>query len=278
MSVWYVNDAWDDFFAADGGPVTRVDCSEGLPALDIDARDILSEPDVETLLPGGLALWPRGAAWGTPDGEAPSLGSTIANLTRAILAPFADLYRHAWQLTMESRSSTLVDSLDEWERDFGLPDPCATEPQSQDERRQILRSRVMELATITPSEVVRLAARLGFVVAIEEPDVFRVGESACGGIDELSGAALEQQWVVLVHDVPATRFEMGIGEVGVTRLLDFDSGILECAIRRVAPAWTYVVFNYAEQPIGPELVTEDGDIIVTETGPALVAPVMPGQI
>ena len=53
--------------------------------------------------------------------------------------------------------------------------------------------------------------------------------------------------------------------------LDFDHGGLECAIRNVAPAWTYVSFSNAEMPIALRLVTETGAVIVTETGNALIA-------
>lgn len=275
MSTWYVNTEWPEFWAVDGGPVTLVDCSEVSASLTIDARDVLSGPDVETLLPGGLALWPRGAAWGTPDGEAPSTQSVIANLTRALLAPFGDLYARAWRLVDEACTSTLVDSLDDWERDYGLPDPCVTEPQTIEQRKNSLAARVMRLATITPADVVKLAARLGYVVALEEPDAFRVGESSCSDLDELSDAALDQQFVIHIYDAPIRQFECGIGEVGVTRLLDFDHGALECAIRKISPAWTYPVFSNAELPIGYRLVTETGAVIVTETGRALIAPVMP---
>jgi len=278
MSTWHVNDEWTDFFAPDGGRVLLVDPDDGFLAPDIDPRDALSAPTVEGLLFSGLALWPRGSAWGTPDGEAPSTASRIAGLTRALLSTFVDLYAKAWRLTEESRAASLIDSLAEWETDFGLPSDCAGNSQSLDERLATLRARVARLATITPADVVRLAARLGYVVALEEPEAFLCGESACLGLGELSGAALDGQWVLLVRDAPFTQFEAGIGEAGADRLLDFDHGTLECEIRRIAPAWTVVVFNYAEHPIAPYLVTQSGARIVTETGKAIVMPVLASSL
>jgi len=272
MSTWFVNSEWAGFYPEDGGPVVAVDCSDVSTAFLIDTADALSAPEVETLLPVGLALWPRGAAWGSPDGEAPSTVSVIARLTRAILDPLARLYAMAWRLTEESRSATLVDSLDDWERDFGLPDPCATEPQSVEQRRANLAARVLSMATVTPADMVKLAARIGYVVALEEPEAFLAGEGTCLGLGELTDTALDQQWVMHVCDAPFSQFETGIGEVGVTRLLDFDYGVLECAIRRVSPGWTYVVFSYATRPSGYRLVTETGARIVTETGRGLIAP------
>lgn len=274
MSRHYVNSAWVDYYAIDGGPVTLVDCSEAEDGIVVDTRDVLSEPEVEMLLASGLALWPRGAAWGTPDGEAPSTTTTLAGLTRALLAPFADLYRRAWRISEESRPSTIVDSLADWEQEYGLPDPCVNVEQSEELRRKVLRARVRSLATITPADVVKLAASLGYVVALEEPISFLAGESGCGD-GEVASALLDLQWVVHLNDLPTTEFEAGIGEVGITRLLDFDIGTIECAIGRIAPAWTYPVFSLAPLPVGFVLTTETGAHIVTENGAALLAPFFP---
>lgn len=272
MSRWFVNDAWPDFYPPDTGPITFVDCADVAGDLVIDASDALADPEVETLLDAGLALWPRGAAWGSPDGEAVAGDSVIAKLTRALLSPFADLYRRAWRLSLESRSASLVDSLDDWETEFGLPDRCATEPQTVEQRRANLRAKVARLATITPADIVRLAARIGFTVAVEEPEALRAGESELGWLGEVSDTALEQQFTVHIFDLPVTQFEAGISETGVDRLLDFDIGVLACAVRRVAPAWTYPAFSIAPFTVPYLLVTEDGAPVVTETGAGLIVP------
>lgn len=278
MSTWHVNSEWADFHAVDGGPVTWIDATADFADPNVTAGDALTAPTVDDLLPSGLALWPRGAAWGTPDGEAPSLTSVFARLTSAILSVFADLYARAWRLTEEARSASIVDSLEEWEAEFGLPDPCSTGEMTAVDRMATLRARVAGLPSVTPADIVMLAARLGYVVAIEEPDAFITGVSSLAGLGELSNSDLEQQWVVIVREVPASQFEAGIAETGVTRLLDFDNGRLECAIRRIAPAWTRVVFNYAEQPIGLALETGDGSAIVTETGKVLVVSLLPSNL
>lgn len=266
MSEWTVNADWSDFLPPDLGPVTRVTVEDELVDLAIDPRDALAAPDVEDLLGAGLALLPQGAAWGTPDGEAASTTSVFAGLMRALLAPFATLYARAWQVSDESRAAAIVDSLDQWEADFALPEPCVTGAQTDAERRLAVRVKALRLATITPADVVELAARLGFIVAVEEPAAFLAGESACLGLGELSDTSLESQWVVHVRDVPATQFEAGIGEAGVTRLLDFEIGVLACAIKRIAPAWTYPFVSVAPLPRMAALGTETGAVLATETG------------
>lgn len=275
MSRHYVNAAWTDYYGGRGAVVTLVDCSAVDETVLIDTHDALSAPTVVDLEPAALALWPLGAAWGSPDGEAPAVDSVLAGLTRALLAPFADLYRRAWRVLEESRVATLVDSLADWEVEFGLPDPCVTTPQPEDLRRLVLAQRVRSLAAITPADVVRLAAFLGYVVAIEEPEAFKVGVSTCGGADEVSDTALDQQFVVHLHDAPTTQFEAGISEAGTDRLLDFDIGTIACAIRRIAPAWTYPFFSLAPLPVGFILVTESGAPITTETGARILVPFVP---
>src|SRR4051812_19329640 len=121
MSTFYVNAEWASFETVDGSPLFSVDCSTSEDTFLLDTTDVLSAPGVEALLSSGLALWPRGAAWGSPDGVAASTASVLAGLTRSLLNPFAALYRRLWRLTEESRAGTIVDSLDDWERDFGLP-------------------------------------------------------------------------------------------------------------------------------------------------------------
>lgn len=276
MSTWYVNDVWTRFYAFDGGDLHWVDCSQVVSTFAIDTGDALSNPDVETLMTAGLALWPRGSAWGAPGMEAPGSGTVLARLTQAILSPFADLYRRAWQLTFESRASSIVDSLDDWEREYALPDPCVSEPQTIEQRKTSLLARVARQATITPVDLVRLAARLGFVVALEEPDPFRVGETPLGW-GELSDAALGQQWVMHIYEAPTWHFEAGISEVGNDRLLDFDIGVLECAIRKVAPGWTIPIFSVARLPELFFLVTETGARITIENGVPLTVVMTPSD-
>lgn len=264
-STWFVNDAWPFFVAFDGGEVTPVDCSDVGASFLIDTTDALSAPTVEDLLPAGLSLWPVGPAWGTPDGVAPSTDSTIAKLTRALLSPLARLYARAWRLTEESRSATLVDSLEDWETEYGLPDPCITEPQTVEQRKARLRQKVAGLATITPEDLVRFCARLGFVVALEEPHAFRVGESSVGwGGEELSNTVLEQQFVLHIFEGPVWQFEVGVSEVGVDRLLDFDDGVIRCAIEQVRPAWTIPVLSFAPLPAAFILTDEDDLPLVDE--------------
>ncbi|WP_052194635.1 putative phage tail protein [Aureimonas altamirensis] len=269
MSTFYVIDGHGEYYVLDGSPVIYVPAGDVIRELDLDTGDALSSPTVEDLLPSGAALWPRGAAWGSPDGMAMSASSVLSGFTRALLGPFADAYARSWKLTLEARSATLQSSLSEWEADYGLPEPCAVNVQSDGERWRFLRAKVASDGYISPEDFVRLAAFLGYFVAVEEPDAFRAGESSCGSYDEVSDVALEQQWVVHVRDMPIEQFEVGVGETGVTPLLDYDAGALECVVRRAAPAWTYPYFNYVGWPTSL-LTTEGGQNILTDDDDTII--------
>jgi len=219
------------------------DGSDLLPPAPFDA---LADPSVEDLLPAGLSLWPRGAAWGTPDGQAAGTDTVLAGFTRALLAPVADLYRRAWLLTQESRALTLVDSLPDWEADFGLPDSCSPDP-AMAARRRALLTRVRALATITPQDFVQLAHQEGFTVAIEEPAVFECGFSEVGGAHTTGDRLQEVYWIVHVSGLAVDYFTCGESECGQDRLFVIDDvARLQCLFRRLHPAWTQPVYVVIE--------------------------------
>ena len=219
------------------------DGSDLLPPAPFDA---LADPSMEDLLPAGLSLWPRGAAWGTPDGQAASIDMDLAGFTRALLAPFADLYRRAWQLTKESCALTLVESLPDWESDFGLPDSCSSDPAVAARRRALL-TRVRSLATITPQDFIQLARQEGFDIAIEEPCVFECGFSECGGEHTVGDRLQEVYWIVHVYGLAVDYFTCGESECGHDMLFAIDDvARLQCLFRRLHPGWTQPVYVVSE--------------------------------
>jgi len=264
-SVYHVSSAWPDFYPDAPGEIRIVDVSVSAFAEPELAGDALAAPTVETLLPASLTLWPRGAAWGTPDGQAASRSSVLAGLTRAMLAPFADLYARAWSLLRESFSALAVDALDDWSADHGVPGPCLTADLTPERRRQMVRDAVMGRSAQTPADMVRLAHRLGYTIAIYEPVQFRCGQTALG--EAVIGVeGFERQWAVMVFDLPATHFRAGDGQAGVTRLSDFDFSGLSCALEQVRPAWSQIVYNLGPHETLFVLTDEAGTRLTDQAG------------
>lgn len=209
--------------------------------------DALTDPAVDDLAESFWQLLPPGAAWRTPDGAAFEAGSMLGGFWRAIASGFAVLYRRIAGILRESTASTLVDGLDDWEAEYGLPDPCFGIDQSRAQRLRALLAKVRSKGTITPADFVALAGSIGYTIEIREPRVFTTGFSACGGPDG-TGSAANFFWIVKLTGRASKRFETGLGlsMTGRDPLLDVAQATdLECLFRALAPAWTRVIFDYS---------------------------------
>ena len=207
--------------------------------------DILSDPADETAAGFLTALLPKGAAWGTPDNQALDPGSVLAGFWRAIGSAFGDVYRALFGVVLESTATTLVNSLDDWELEYGLPDPCLGPDATIDERMRSLLRKVRSGGTVTPADFIQLAADAGYSITIEEPTPFRMGASAMGGSEALGGGyPSEYVWVVKVPGVSVTPFRMGVGRMGATPLgkLGLPDDLV-CLFNALKPAWTKIVFS-----------------------------------
>lgn len=214
-----------------------------------EQADALSDPALDVMADSLAGLLPTGAAWRSPDGVAfdSGDGSLMAGLIRALAGELRTLYRKVFGIAMESTASTVDAGLEDWEAEYGLPDPCLGPQPDRALRIRSLVAKVRSAGTITTRDFVALAAALGFRVTIEEPTPFECSVSECGeGDDEISGVN-QFLWIVHVGDTPETRFECGASECGLDRLLDFPlATALECVFRAIAPAWTRPVFDYGD--------------------------------
>jgi uncharacterized protein YmfQ (DUF2313 family) len=201
--------------------------------------DSLASPDSDTMIGGALTLWPPGAAFGGPDGQAISLTEKLALFTRVLLNPFEWIYARAFQLARQSSVFGVDEMLTDWEVEYGLPDNCVTGETSVSERLRALETKVAGIASITPGDFIRLAASYGFEITIEEPAVFECGFSECGGEHACGDPRQETYWIVRVAGLAVDYFRVGESECGSVPLFDYgDAERLICILRRAAPAWT----------------------------------------
>lgn len=82
------------------------------------------------------ALLPPGAAWPRDDDAA------LTKLLAAEADELARIDQRAEQLLAECDPRTVSELIDDWERNFGLPDPCLTAAASIAERRKRLLQKV----------------------------------------------------------------------------------------------------------------------------------------
>lgn len=88
--------------------------------------------------------------------------------------------RAADLLEIESDPRITVELLPDWERNFGLPDPCYTAPQTVAERQTALVARMTLYGSQSRDFYIKFAAFLGYNITISEYRTFVCGIDRCG--------------------------------------------------------------------------------------------------
>jgi uncharacterized protein YmfQ (DUF2313 family) len=186
-----------------------------------------------------LNLLPRGAAWPR------DLSSILAKAMGAIGDMFARAHADITQITdveLYPPSTSLL--LPEWERDYGLPEPCTPQPQTIEQRIQALMAKITDQGSLSRQKFIDLAAALGFTITITE-FLPSSGIGTCIGpcTEPVYGMAWRFAWQV---NAPATT--VGVltcnGDC-VSPLRWWGNENLECVIARRNRPSRFVLFSYA---------------------------------
>ncbi|GGC68658.1 YmfQ family protein [Chelatococcus reniformis] len=199
-------------------------------------------------------LLPQGVAWSRdPDSVLMQLIAGLAQTWGLVDDRAADL------LQVEADPRTTLELLDDWERAYGLPDPCLAEPQGVADRQQALVTHMTFVGRQDRGFFVGLAASLGYAIEIKEYSPFmcgisRVGDTRPTGTDgeqfrwEIGPPEMRFFWTVRVGATRLTWFRVGGGggHVGIDPHLRIALATdLECMLRRWKPAQTDLVFDYS---------------------------------
>ena len=130
--------------------------------------------------------------------------------------------------------------VEDYERVYGLPDTCALPGRTYQERLAALAIAVMERRGISRAYFIRLAALIGYAIAITEYKPFTAGSRAG---DPLSNDNWKFAWCVQAPAVTLRRFAAGRSCAGEA-LAEWGDAYLECVMRRLKPAHTQVLFAY----------------------------------
>jgi len=188
--------------------------------------------------------------------------------------------RAADLLEIESDPRTTVELLPDWERNFGLPDPCYTAPQTVAQRQIALVARMTLWGSQSRQWYIDFAAFLGYNITISEYRPWMVGFDRCGdariygngtymqdawgrpilnpmGVPLAQGELSEwpnyglgppenrYYWTVHVAAKSLEWFRCASGQCGVDPHLRI--GIpedLECILARWKPAHTQIIFDF----------------------------------
>lgn len=207
------------------------------------------------------ALLPTGNAWPrTSDSVLMRLVRGLAEIWGATVDE-----RAADLLERESDPRSTVELLPDWERAFGLPDDCLSEPLTVQDRQKALVARLATLGAQSPEFFVEIAATIGYTIRIAEHAPFMCGVSQVGDTRPVSGPiggfrweigpeSMRPYWTVLVINSRLSWFRVGSGQVGVDPHLRIGIATdLECLLTRFQPGHGQVIFNYSGLAAGGEM-------------------------
>lgn len=214
--------------------------------------DALTAPTGDALLPSVIAQTPRGAAWRTDEQNDGTHNSYQHRFWRAVCDPLADLYAKLWKLTLASTACTISgpedppnDALEDWEAEFGLPEPCVADVvQTVAQRKFFLRMKLADEGGQSIRYFICLAAAFGYTITIKEYSVARCGQGRCGR-DQAGGPGNEVFWQVFIKSPIITYCRAGQGMAGRDPQGSFGRRRdLECLLNKWKPAHTQIRFHY----------------------------------
>jgi uncharacterized protein YmfQ (DUF2313 family) len=202
-----------------------------------------------------LTLLPHGQAW--PRYQGSTLDLTVEGL--ALEWGFVDS-RAADLLERESDPRLTVELLTDWERNWGLPDPCLSDPPTAyAERRANLVAKMTLLGAQSRAFFYKVADDLGYSILITEYAPYMTGVSRCGDTRGqynpgdpthyhwmLGPPEIRFYWTVHVSSLDYRYFHCNSSVCGIDRLLAFAvASDLECVLNRWQPAHTKIIYDYS---------------------------------
>lgn len=186
---------------------------------------------------GLLALLPRGRLWPRdPDAFLPAVFDALSpSLLRVNIA--------ADGLLTDGFPATTVELLPDWEAVLGLPDPCAGDQPTLQQRQSQVLARFSDSGGQSVAYFTAFAATLGTGITVTEYMPFRAGLSAAG-----APCASEEWafvWQVASDQATVTHFVAGASTAGDALNVYSGIAVLECELRARAPAHTLPIFAAA---------------------------------
>jgi uncharacterized protein YmfQ (DUF2313 family) len=203
-----------------------------------------------------LTLLPRGQAW-------PKYPGSTLELTCRGLAEYWGYVdtRAADLLENESDPRKTLELLPDWERNWGLPDPCMLNPPTSiGARRLALVAKMTMLGGQSRQFFLDVSNAYGYGnITITEyapymPGVSRVGDQSGiynpGDPDhyrwQLGPAEMRFYWTIHVGSLSLEYFRCNSSVCGVNRLLEIGTAAdLECILDKLKPAHTEIVYDYS---------------------------------
>jgi uncharacterized protein YmfQ (DUF2313 family) len=180
------------------------------------------------------ALLPRGVLWRLEQ------GSAISNLLLGVSDELARIDARGENLIDEIHAPSTFELLADFERVYGLPDPCLGEDQSTSQRIASVVQRITAIGGQTAAYYIGIAAAIGFTITITEFKAHDVD-------DDVEYSLLSEAWNFAwqVNAPLNTVGELTVEETVDDALAWFGNEQLECVLEELKPAHTEIIFAYA---------------------------------
>lgn len=183
-----------------------------------------------------LSYFPRGRAWQTED------DNPRTKLALALARSYQRVDASAVALLAGGFPATALELLPEWEASLGLPDNCTIgEIYTIERRRQAVVSRLVGRGALSKQFYISVAGMLGYDITIEEFRPARAGFSVCG--EPVNGQDWPFTWRVNARLTTFVQARSGVTYCGEP-LATWGNKILECAINKLSPPFTLLLFGY----------------------------------
>lgn len=168
-------------------------------------------------------LFPIGAVWPRD----PS--SVLMSFAAGAAVEFSRVSKRDCELLAEAYPGTAAETITDWERVFGLPDPCTGPLETLAQRRAAILAKMSQLGGQSIAAITEYLTALGFWVEIDEgPNPY--------------------EWTIFTSPVTIQYFRTGDATV-TQRLRWWGNVMLECAVARIKPAHTIVDIAYAQPSV-----------------------------
>jgi uncharacterized protein YmfQ (DUF2313 family) len=184
-------------------------------------------------------LLPWGWAWSRDP------NSVLMRTIEGLAVEYARVHQRDCDLLAESYPGTALETLTDWERICGLPDPCTGPLDTIQERRLAILAKLAARGGQSRQYFIDIAAAIGFTITIDEFNAFRVGQNRTS--QPLYGEEWMFYWRVTSWEQNQKIIAFRVGQSATReRLRSWGNDMLECLIRGYMPAHTVVQFAYQQ--------------------------------
>jgi uncharacterized protein YmfQ (DUF2313 family) len=181
-------------------------------------------------------LLPRGAAW-PRDGDA-----VQTKVFAGLMVSYERQHAACNGLLVDGFPASTEQLLPEWESTVGLPDPCAGESPSFQQRRAQVVARFAGRGGQSAAYFIGYAANVGFAISITQYAPARFGRSTFG--TPYYGREWAHVWTINAPLETVVTATFG-GSLFGDPYRAWSNAVLECEMTAIKPAQTHLLFHYA---------------------------------